>query len=500
MKKALSLLLIFASFSLTAQETARLTIKVAIDPSLSSTFKNEGRLMVFLNDKGAENPMSATWPNPLTMSSIFAKNLHHWDGKKAVFNENLPIQRSGTFNLSEVPHGDYTIQALWVQEKNESRIQVPGNFHSKGLKISLTDSDEVFLLLDQVFAKREVVEHPLVKTINLKSQVLSEWWGKDINVKATILLPSGYAANPNQKYPVRYNAAGYGGRYTRVNRLIKQESFRTWWESEEAPQVITVFLDGEAAFGDSYQMDSENNGPYGQNLVNEIIPYIESNYRTNGKRYTDGCSTGGWVSLALQIFHPDVFDACYSYSPDPVDFHDMQLFNIYDDKNAFYNKYGYETPSNRKANGEPVFSIKAEINSENLQGKNGTYTTSGQQWSGWNAVYSPKLASGIPAPLFDPISGDIDKSVAEHWKKYDLLHILSQNWETLGPKLSGKINVTMGDMDNYYLNNALRKMDAFLQSVEKPKFQGEITFKATEGHCNSYSHKEVLSIIGNVNK
>lgn len=338
----------------------------------------------------------------------------------------------------------------------------------------------------------------MVTEITIQSAALTTFHGEETEVQFSVLLPSGYEANKDKSYPVRYNIAGYGGRHTRVNKLLQQAAFSKFWVATDAPQVITVFLDGDGPYGDPYQLNSENSGPYGDLLINEIIPLIDKQYRTLGAkaRYTDGCSTGGWVSLALQLIYPDEFSGCYSYSPDPVSFHRMQLIDIYEDENAFINKHGYERPSKRDRYGEPAFSIKKEVSDENKKGPSGTYVDSGSQWGSWNALYSPKGEDGLPAMVFHPTTGVIDHTVAKQWEKYDLLKMVSANWSELGPKVQGKIYVWMGDMDNYYLNNAMRDFDAFLKKTTSPKSDAIIEFEAMKGHCDDYSHMEVLKRIG----
>ena len=328
--------------------------------------------------------------------------------------------------------------------------------------------------------------------------MLSQWWDKSTSINAAVLLPSGYADNPKKKYPVCYSIGGYGSRYTRVNQIVQDSTMQTWWTSKDAPQIITVFLDGYGQFGDSYQLNSENNGPYGSALIEEIIPEIDKTYRTEGTseaRFTAGCSTGGWVSLALQLYYPDDFGGCFSYSADPVSFYKMQLINIYENKNAFYNDNSIERPSKRNTMGEPEFSIKKEVQTENVEGYTNSYITSRNQWGGWNAVYSPRDKNGLPMPLFDPITGTIDPTVAEHWKKYDLLKYVQENWSELGPKIQGKIHIWMGDMDNYYLNNAMRDFDSYLRSTTNPKSDAEILFSPTCGHCENYSIRTYLEAI-----
>lgn len=266
------------------------------------------------------------------------------------------------------------------------------------------------------------------------------------------MLPPNFNQKKAPGYPVRYNVAGYGGRYDRVNRLVSNEHFITWWKSDESPEIINVFLDGEGPFGDSYQMDSENSGPYGYALIHELIPHIEAEFGGAGTaqaRFVDGCSTGGWVSLGLQFFYPDYFGGAFSYSPDAVEFENYQLINIYKDQNAYINEAGYLRPVMRDVSGEPLLSLREFIQYENVLGSSDTYLNSGGQFSAHTALYSPKGDNGLPRPLIDPHTGSIDPDVAEHWKKYDFKLHLEREWETLGPKLDGKIFIWMGDMDQF---------------------------------------------------
>ncbi|MBN1821836.1 MAG: hypothetical protein JW833_14035, partial [Prolixibacteraceae bacterium] len=314
-----------------------------------------------------------------------------------------------------------------------------------------------------------------------------------------VLLPSGYYKNPDAKYPVRYNIAGYGGRYTRAARYAREgSSFYNWWLSDEAPQIINVFLDGEGPFGDCYQLDSENSGPFGTALTEELIPFVEKKFRGIGtpeSRFVDGCSTGGWVSLALQIFYPDFFNGCFSYSPDQVDFENCQLINIYKDENAFINEYGYLRPIVRDVDGEPRISQKDFIWFENVLGSSDTYLNSGGQFSAFTALFSPKGENGLPKPLFDPVTGVIDHEVAKYWERHDLKRYVENNWETLGPKLQGKLWIWGADMDNFYLNPALRAFDGMIRQMKNPESDAVITFTPMVGHCAEYDNMEVLNKI-----
>ena len=203
------------------------------------------------------------------------------------------------------------------------------------------------------------------------------------------------------------------------------------------------------------------------------------------------------MSLALQLFYPDFFGGCFSYSPDQVDFEHCQLINIYKDDNAYYNEFGYLRPIVRDVTGEPRISQKDFIYFENVLGYSDTYVTSGGQYSAFNALFSPKGDDGLPKPIFNAITGKIDQEVAEHWRKYDLKDYVEKNWETLGPKIKGKIWVWGADMDNFYLNPALRSFDEMIKKMENPKSDAQISFTPMARHCEGYNYKKVLLQIKN---
>ena len=497
----LKLLLVFLlSFTIflpqTYSQTSSLIVKTAVSKKISSRFQSSGRIFLFVNKSHLSEPRHDIWPN--RSNNIFAFTLERWNSKSNfIFNGSAGLTSSTNQTLNKIPNGKYRIQVVWDQNPEKPGVNSPGNLYSHAVTIDLTEDLAIDLPLEFVIQSEKLIKHKYLKEVNIKSKVLSEWHGRDIYLKAALLLPSGYFNKLKKNYPVRYSIAGFSGRYTRANNLIKWDrNFFEWWMTDEAPQVINVFLDGTGPFGDCYQIDSENNGPYGTALINELIPYIENKYRAAGtpsSRFLDGCSTGGWVSLALQIFYPDFFNGCFSYSPDPVDFENFQMINIYSDKNAFYNNDGSLKPIARNLKDEPVLFQKEFIQFENALGRNSSYVTSGGQFGAFNALFSPKGSDGLPLPLFDPQTGEIDKKTADHWSKYDLKKYLSEHWDALAPKIKGKIWIWMGEMDNYYLETALRSFNKM--AGNNPELDATIILEPGKGHCSAYSNKRVLQQI-----
>jgi hypothetical protein len=195
----------------------------------------------------------------------------------------------------------------------------------------------------------------------------------------------------------------------------------------------------------------------------------------------DGHSTGGWVSLALQVFYPDFFNGTWSHAPDPVDFRCYELIDVYRDTNAYVNRFGFERPSERALDGDVKTTVRHECQLERVLGGGGRWELSGKDWGAWNATFGPRGADGLPRPLWDGVSGKIDRGVLEHWKKYDLRLVLQKDWPTLGPKLRGKLRIWVGEADDYFLNNAVHLLDDFLAKA-KPAYGGKITYGPRRGH------------------
>jgi len=492
----LAFLLAFFSLSRSYAQvnSSSISIVVTVGQNIKDKVKPDGRMILFLSNDSRREPRTQTWPT--AGNYIFAKNIEGLDVHQEItISSSSNLHTTADWTLDVVPNGTYYVQVIWDHDKEESRIDAPGIIYSKVEKVEVNEAKEVNITLTEIIEPRKIIEHKHVKEVSIKSELLSKFWNKDMMLKASVLLPSSYYDEPNKKFPVRYNVAGYGGRYTRIEWILNNKSFSDWWFSDDAPQIITVFLDGEGPFGDSYQMDSENSGPYGESLIKELIPHIESTYRGTGEakyRFVDGCSTGGWVSLALQLYYPDEFNGVWSYSPDAIEFENYQLINIYKDENAYVNEAGIERPVMRNTQGEPLMLLHDFVTYENVLGWSDTYVTSGGQFSAHNALYSPTGEDGLPKPIFDPLTGAIDHAVAEAWKNYDMKLYAKENWAELGPKIQGKIYIWMGDMDHFYLNPATRAFDEFLLETENPTSDAQIVFTPMAGHCTNYSHKKVL--------
>jgi Putative esterase len=340
-----------------------------------------------------------------------------------------------------------------------------------------------------------------VKHVRIQSQVLTKFWGHPMYLGAIVVLPEGWATHPNARYPLLVNHGHFQADYYRfatqpptAGNPAQQEAqqaryqFYQDWTTGKLPHMILLIIQhANPYYDDSYAVDSANVGPYGEAINRELIPYIEKQFHGIGQgwaRAVFGGSTGGWETLATQIFYPDDYNGAWGACPDPVDFHAYQLVNIYDDANAYWTI----GPFGRIAQGEMRFPngiVQATTEGSNRwENVLGSHGRSGEQWAIWQAVFSPVGDDGYPKPIWDPITGVINKDVAEYWRQhYDLTAIMMRDWNTLGPKLVGKLHVPVGTGDTFYLNNAVRLMQAAMEKTQNPHYVADFDFGIDQPHC-----------------
>jgi hypothetical protein len=404
-------------------------------------------------------------------------------------------------SLKEMPAGDYYVQALvnvytefhradghviWAhmdQWEGQQFSQSPGNLYSEVQKVHLDPAAGYTVKLEATHVIPPIqvpADSQWVKHIKLQSKLLTQFWGQPMYIGATVLLPSGYDEHPSVSYPVIYQQGHFDLRpplYMQTEPppansqggKVRYEAFKAWSGSGFPRMIGVTFQHPTPYFDDSYAVNSANDGPYGDALMQELIPYLEEHFRIIRQPWARGLvggSTGGWESLALQLYHPDFFGGTWTGFPDPIDFRHYQLVNIYKDANAFevpgYEWVARERPLKRTADGQVVETVRQMSLLEAVLGSHGR---SCQQLEAWEAVYGPVGADGYPRPLWNKLTGKIDHEVADYVlaHDYDLRAYAEKNWTTIGPQLTDKIFIWVGDMDNFYLNLAVYDMEAFFK-------------------------------------
>ncbi|MCH7823734.1 MAG: enterochelin esterase-like enzyme [Acidobacteria bacterium] len=425
--------------------------------------------------------------------------------------------------ISAIPDGSYFVQAFLnvytTFERSDGHVlqmhlnsgagqsvfRAPGNAHSmvERLVVSTRSPRVVDLDISQVIPP---IEPPIagevlqqgnppdterVKFVKMRSDVLSEFWGRDMYIGANVLLPAGYEADTDTYYPTIYSQGHFPGRGAPFGYREPGDDpggVRDFWLSDEAPRMIAVSIrDANPYYDTSYSVNSANVGPYGDAIHNELIPYLEEKFRMipeTWARVLSGGSTGGWEALAMQIFYPDVYGGTWGWCPDPVDFNYYQIVNVYEDTNAYFTEYDWvkvERPNSRRPDGN----VRSTVRMENLyELAVGPDSRSGGQWAIWEAVYGPVGDNGYPARIWDPLTGEVNPEVAHYWlENFDLHDYLRKNWSSIGESLRGKIHVATGEMDTYYLEEAVYLLEEFLTTVDDPPAEASFEYGRRKPHC-----------------
>ncbi len=550
MKNLTRRILAFVLFCFTFLSTQRIEANpAAVAAKFEISFSKEmsrvpldGRLLIMLSTDASKEPRFQISDGPKTQL-IFGIDVDKMNpNERVAIGANAygyPIE-----NLANIPSGEYYVQALLhiyetfhrkdgyvvklPMDRGEGQHwnRAPGNLYSTPQKITFAPAQNVtfeIALNNKISPIPDPPETKYIKHVKIKSKLLSEFWGRPMYLGAHILLPEGFADHPEAHYPLvidhghfpytfsgfreeppdpnlepdysaRFNIQGY-------NKIQQEYAYKFYkdWTGPNFPRVLLIKIQHANPFyDDSYAVNSANLGPYGDAITYELIPYIEKKFRGIGAgwaRFLYGGSTGGWEALGVQVFYPDEYNGCWAACPDPIDFRAYTQVNIYENKNAYYLESQFKrTPRPGHRNYLGVVNATLEdMNHRELA--LGTHSRSGEQWDIWEAVYSPVGKDGYPARIWDKRVGEIDHEIAKYWQKnYDLRFILQRDWETLGPKLKGKIHIYCGDMDNYYLNNAVYLMEDFLEHTTNPYYDGEVDYGDRAEHCWNGDHERPNAI------
>lgn len=518
------------------------SIAIKLPDSLSKK-PLDGRLLFIFSKNSFGEPRSQINDAPTTQQ-IFGTDIEGWQPNTtkmiSLSSFGYPIEK-----ISDIPAGEYNVQAVFhiyetfhrkdghivklPMDRGEGQHwnQAPGNFYSIPVKIKFNPKAKILhnIVLTKIIPPiKEPEDTKYVRHIKIQSKRLTEFWGRPMFLGAHILLPEGWDTHPNVKYPLAifhgHFPSDFGGwrttppdenlkpdtsaRFNNLigyNKIVQQEAYNFYklWTGANFPRVIAIEIQHANPFyDDSYAVNSANIGPYGDAITYELIPEIEKRFRGIGQgwaRFMYGGSTGGWEVLAAQVFYPDEYNGCFAACPDPIDFRHYTSFNIYEDKNAYYREGPFRKvlrPGHRNYLGHVSTTVK-DMNYRELA--LGTKSRSGDQWDIWEAVYSPVGKDGYPERIFDKYTGEINKQVAAYWKEnYDLVHIINRDWAKIGTKLAGKIHIYVGDMDNYYLNNAVYTAEDMIKKLENPKCNCEVDYGDRAEHCWNGDHNNPIWI------
>jgi Putative esterase len=526
----------------TATKPASQRFEISYPENMSAT-PLDGHVLLLISNNNDEEPRFQVSVFTTQSQQVFGVDVDELaPGSSAVIDASTlgyPAE-----SLSDIATGEYWVQAVLniyetfhlgnghtlklPPDKGEGQHwQVkPGNLYSKPqkmhldpkskqtLRISLTEKmptvEENPKVVDQIVGwssandEHKVEDNEWVKHIRIQSELLTKFWGRPTYLGAVVILPDGWKEHPDAHYPViveqdhfsrdlpvviAFRTTPPSGNLTGYELLFAKNGYKLYqdWTAGRLPRVIVISIQHATPYyDDSYAVNSENVGPYGDAITQELIPYIERQFRGIGQgwaRAVYGASTGGWESFASQVFYPDFYNGAWVFCPDPVDFHAYMTMSLYDDKNAFWIDGAFENvprPSVRQPDGLILTTMEQMNRYELVQG---THSRSGEAIDTHQAVFGPVGTDGYPRPVFDKRTGQIDHEVAAYWKEhYDLSAIMQRDWKTLGPKLAGKLHLIVGDADTFYLDRAVHLLKDFMDTTTEPYYRGSFDFGVREPH------------------
>ena len=528
--KALKIFNFFFLFTLFAcSKNENPIIEVTYNNKLSNE-SFDGRLLVMISKDSSKEPRFQINDTEDT-GILVGKNVENWKSGnvEGFYSKTLayPIE-----NLGELDNGEYFIQALLHKYEtfnlsNGKTVKLPmdqgegqhwntspKNIYSKPIKINFKKNTTVKIeITEEIPPIEPEKDTDYIKHVKIKSELLSKFWGRPMYLQANVLIPKDFKKESKTRYPLMvfhgHFPKSIGGFRTSPPTAPKKDTiynsrfgitgykyiqekeaydFYKKWTSKNFPRFLVIEIQHQNPYyDDSYAVNSANIGPYGDAITYELIPHVEKMFNGVGKgwgRFLYGGSTGGWEALAVQVFYPKEYNGCFAACPDPIDFRAYTVVDIYNDENAYYKEGSFKKilrPGIRDGKGHIKTQLIDMNRREYILGNN---SRSGDQWDIWQAVYSPSDENGYPKPIWDKLSGEIDHDVAKYWmENYDLRYIMERDWDKIGNDLKGKINIYCGDMDNYYLNNAVVLTENFLENTTNPYYSGEVDYGNGAEHC-----------------
>lgn len=316
------------------------------------------------------------------------------------------------------------------------------------------------------------VEHINFESAVLKSNPLGDAFVRDLYV----YLPPGYESS-DERFATAYCLTGFTGRGKmllndsafspnlpeRLDKLIGEEKIK--------PMVV-VMPDCFTYYGGSQYINSSATGNYEDYLTDEIVPFIDANFRTMnepGKRAVFGKSSGGYGALIMGMRHADKFGLVCSISGDAYFEHcylpdiPKAFRAIKGDPQTFLTKFW--TNEKKGKNDFPAFNI-----------------------IGMSACYSPN-GENFDLP-FDLQTGEIRDDIWQRWLKHDPVRLVENNVENL--KSLKLLYLDAGTRDEFALDIGAKILSSKLKHNDISHIHEEFD----DGHFNiSYRYDRTLELI-----
>jgi enterochelin esterase family protein len=323
-------------------------------------------------------------------------------------------------------------------------------------------------LVVETFTSRALQDNPL---------------GDPATRKLPVILPPGYAAS-GRRYPVIYALTGFlGSGLSLLNAIPWQPNLQQRIDGLMAdgrlPPAIFVLPDCFTRYGGSQYLNSTAIGRYEDYLLDEIVPFVDAQYRTLAApegRGVFGKSSGGYGALMLGMRHPEVFGAVACHSGD------MYFEYCYKpDFPKFLNTI-------QKAGGLDKWWVEFDAKVKKEQ-----QDIEAAEVVAMAAAYSPN-PDAAPLPIdfpFDLRTGELRPDVWQRWLGHDPVCLVERYVDNL--KRLRLLFIDCGTRDEYNLHFGARILVERLKSLGVPHEYEEFD----DGHMNiPYRYDVSLPKIG----
>lgn len=272
-----------------------------------------------------------------------------------------------------------------------------------------------------------------------------------------IYLPPGYD-DTTQRYPVIVMLTGYGGSGPfllglrawdeslpqQLDRLIASDMMRP---------AIVVMPDCWTRYGGSQFLNSSASGRYEDYLIDEIIPFVDANYRTlpdRDHRGVIGKSSGGYGAIVQGMHHPEVFGAVVCHSGD------------------MYFEYAYLGDIAKLHTNLASYGGLDEVmtNVEGIRPKSHKfYQTASMLAYGMAYAPHPDAPYGFDLP-FDPETGALNEDVWARWLAHDPVRKLDETLYADALRSLKLLFVDCGSFDEFNLQVGARVLRQKLTALD----------------------------------
>jgi hypothetical protein len=258
-----------------------------------------------------------------------------------------------------------------------------------------------------------------------------------------VYLPPGYDDDPERRYASVYVIQGLTGQLDMWrNRAAFRKNFPEavdeMFARGESPPCVLVWVDAWTSLGGAQFIDSPGTGRYHTYLCEEVVPWVDANYRTQPEaahRGITGKSSGGYGAMVTPMLRPDLFGGLATHAGDALfemcyqpDFR-RSVRVLRDSYEGSFDRFWEEFRS------RPAFTKDSDFHLLN-------------DWC-MAACYSTDDDGTVQLP-YDTDTGELRQEVWERWLAWDPVRMARQRADAL--RSLRAIYIDCGKRDQFFLD------------------------------------------------